>query len=230
MKEYALRDFARYYNHSFVIDPQDGEIGQLTYTQAFRDDNNGVQNETMRISKNSAKDVSDMGGKEVRALPPIDHNTLEWKHVKRPALGYRHSDGGKKLYFASVNRGDQIPKGLNERCILLENPPQTVAVAAAIGLPKTHQMQHYELTLEEAKELHHPHYMRLSDALARLSSDRELCVGFALSCDTAITLGKSEDSAFVLLFRGTPAAYSKDGKTWEYTNPEYKGVLNRHAK
>lgn len=228
MKEYALRDFARYYNHSFVIDPSDGKLGQLVFVSAFRGDDGAIVPDSMRISKHAITERT--RASDLRALPIIDHNTLEWRHVRRPTLGYRHSENGKKLYFASIDRGDQIPKGLNNRCVLLENPINVRGVSIRIGLPKAYQVSSFPLTFKEALELHKPNFVSFKQAIEKLSSDRELCVGFALSHDTAITLGTAADSAFVLLFRGTPAAYSKDGAKWEYTSKEYKGVLDRHAK
>lgn len=221
MREYTRRDFSSYYNGSFIRDPDNmEEIGQIVWDRYANNGEGGL-----KFYKGVA-DYRKLGSEGIKALPLLDHTLLEWEHVCRPPLGYRHLKDGKELFYASICRRTHTAKGLNDSCVSLDIPPQVRAVNKAIGLP---DVDYIQLNLESAKELHHPHYLTTKEAIAKLSSDK-LCVGFALSQDVAVVLGTSKNQPFLMLFKGNRIAQSSDGKTWILNNEEYRGVLERHAK
>lgn len=206
MRHYTAEDFRRYYGNAFIIDPKNEKcIGQLVYA-----------------GDGSFVIVSKQYG-NVR----VDHNLLEWRHVKCPYLGYVHLDDGFRFYHTSKVNHDGTPKGLNPAIVSVVMPPET-----RVAMQHTkHKMPAMKPQLNEeiAAAVINDDVVSLDYAVDKLLNS-EHAMGFALSKDAGLTLGLKANEQLIGLYRGRKACVSRDGKRFIPVGQWAEGVTDRHFR
>lgn len=215
MREYTLDDFVQYYNGAFVLNPT---------------------NEKEVLQVHWDRDQEGAGGRVLQGLPSgkgakqrsvaLDHTALEWRHVRRPQLGYRHLNDGKALYFLSLGQHEGRPKGLNPHIVTCRMPEETVALWN-YGLTIQQPSFNKTLNIDIAQEAHFPSYVSRKYAINALVNE-PAAIGFALSCDAAITLGTTEHEQFVGLFKGRKVSGAGADGRFHAVNPSWEGIVTRH--
>lgn len=215
MKEYNREDFVTYYRNSYVRNP----LVPNSVAQLLWDGDRGIAL--------YAGNRELLTNQLLRELPIFDYTLLDWEHVRRPRLGYRHLEGGKYLFRASLNRANQRAKGIHEQCVEIAVPREFSTTVQSLGVKYNVERT---LNISEAQELCFPNFVQSGrEAVQRLMQE-ENAIGFALDEDTAMVLGHSAKEAFLLLFKGSKIAVSPDGHTWEFNDKDLEGVVSRHVK
>lgn len=217
MREYDKNDFITYYSGSFVRHPDfPGSVGRII---------NDRNADVIRFYQGDS--VDSLTAAQMAQIPTINHRELDWEHVRRPPLGYRHLENGKYLFYAYIERSHGTPKGIHQRIINISCPIEFRAIVNSL---KHAYPPDRRLNVAEAKELCFPSFVpSVREAVTRLTKEPE-ALGFAINCDVAILLGLREHETFIMLLREDKAAISRDGKRWEVTSREFDGVLGRHLK
>ena len=216
MKEYTLQDFVSYYRNTYVRHPDNlkiiGKLCTLRNTHELK----------FWCGEN------DPSEEELRLAPNIDYTKLEWEHVKRPILGYRHFNNGSQLYYYFSHRSNmQRSRGLHENILGSEEPNQFTSAVLCSKFP--YEPRNFLLNKESAEELFYPNFVSIQKAVYLLEKDKR-AMGFAINHDMAITLGVSAETPFLLLYNGTMIATSLDGAAWTTFNPDFEGIISRCLK
>lgn len=206
MKHYTAEDFRRYYGHAFITNPaNEKQVGQMVYGGDGR----------FYFSTKEAGNV------------PLNHELLEWRHVRCPYLGYVHLDDGHRFYHTSKTQIDGTPKGLNPAVVNVVMPMETRV-----------SMQHTKfkmpamkpaLNQEVAQALIAEDFVSLDYAIDKLFNS-EHAMGFALSRDAGLTLGLKSNEQLIGLYRGRKACTSRDGKRWTPAGEWAEGIISRHFR
>lgn len=208
MKEYDKNTFIQYYNNAWVDSPH-------TPNTAVR---LGVLDSNRIVGMRTMEQVPT--DDDITNAVTIDHRSLEWKHVRRPALGYRHIQGGKLLLHATGRRG-RVPKGLQSTRVNLSVPVQVRAAILALPSPYPTDVI---LNAPVADAYRFPSYVSMEEAVDFLVNDRH-SVGFAINSLAAVCLGRTAARPFLLLFDGDEVAYSLDGEEWIPNNPSLAKIV-----
>lgn len=146
---------------------------------------------------------------------------VEWEHVQPPELGFRHSVGGKALYYITRRPVRQRSKGITPSAIEIAVPPIVRECATMLGNTVLST-----LTETLAASIFDPVFKTLPRAITSLRSTAG-SVGFALSHYWGVSIGLEKPKAFVLYYKGLPAAYSQDGVAWEFVDSDSERVFAR---
>lgn len=210
MREYDFRTFVQYYHRAWVEDLTNPGRSVMVYSL---DDDSivGVRPMTANVHRYDLEEAV-----------PISYTDLEWKHVRRPSLGYRHLSDGMQLVYAE-GRSGRVPKGLQQSRVHISVPPQFRA--AVLALPKPFPLNHTILNAVVADAYRFPEYVSMEDAIKRLTSEPQ-AMGFALNSQAAVCLGRTADRPFILLFDGDEVASSMDGVEWTPVSPELNKIVD----
>ena len=206
MADYAPGDFQRYYGGATFLHPSTQQVCMV-----------------VDIDPNGLTYIQDMQG---NSLPRVPHNELTFEMFQeRPALGYRHLEGGKYLYYISRRAMRQTGKGIRPNTIAVSRVGEVSRLHDLAGTGNTYTRgAQYSTAIVEA--IYNPNYMSLKDSVHELRNGAAL--GCALDHRFAVTLLTTEgDCPFVLLYKGQRAAFSREGDRWLPTHPEFVELIER---
>lgn len=201
MELFDYRTFGQYYRGSWVQHPGTGviyEVGDVTenYVSLSR------HKERITIPKDS----------------------LDWKHVKCPELGYRTYGDGEYVYYASRRPGRSTSKGCNSNNVVLAITKECDEAANSLGI----YLPRPALTEVFADSLFNPRFMPLDQCL-RIMQDVPSALGFALSPSWAVCIGTTEGAEYILLLKDVLVATSTDGHSWDWLDPTAEELFNRSS-
>lgn len=198
MNKYSLPDFDSYYRGSWVLHPTKNNVVQV-----------------MGVGDNGMIKLS--GGDALK----ID--ALDWGHVQTPTLGYRHIDDGKALYYITRNPGRRREKGVTQSAIAIQAP---LLLRHSMSIVGTGYAAGQLLNAKFADAIYKPKFIALKDAVSKLKED-DHSIGLAVDYYWAVGLGLYKDEAFLLFYKETPIASSKNGTKWEFVDADSKKLFER---
>lgn len=193
MELYTLNDVIRYYHGSWILNPNDGQLYQVT---------------DRAIPNNHIHLMSKKGNTSV------DYSILDWSHMRCPPLGYRTDPSGRFVWYATKRPLRTTTKGLNNNTVRLQIPPSCAEYMESINYK-------YGARVDEASanEIHNPTFIPMEEAVKRLVEDPK-ATGFALNPSWAVTIGSLEGEEFQLHFKGLYVAHSPDGVAWKFLDKD----------
>jgi len=194
--------FHRYYRNSWIINPVTGTVAQIR----------SVKGEEVLLTD----------GKNNMSVPRKD---LDWSHVRTPELGYRTHPSKHYVMYAERVPGRTVTKGFNDGNIRISIPECCRASYAAIT--DTHINEHIQITSTVAKEIFHPSFLRLEEAIANLAKNPK-ATGYALSPSWALCLGPA-GADYMLLFKGVLVAASTTGADWQWLDSVAEELFNNSS-
>lgn len=195
MDSYGEDDFLSYYGDSWIVSPATGVEAKVRR----------VHGGEVEFSDGSRCKLAD----------------ISWDHVRPPELGFRHTPGGKCLYYIARRPLRIRSKGVTPAAVEVRIPLIVRDVAAMLESGSS-----AELTREVAAMIFNPQFLTLERAVSRLSTPGA-AVGFAISHYWAVSLGLTREQTFVLYYKGLPAAVSPDGKQWEFVDTDCEKTFKR---
>lgn len=202
MQNYSVPDFMSYYGGSFLLHPVTNEVVKIVGEDHEREGH-------VRLSDKSTVHLKE----------------LDWKHVQTPQLGYRSLESGRLLYYVSRRAQRIREKGVTPVAIMIEVPNIVSALAQQLGYSDDVQRLGV-LNDKLAKSLFYPEYIGMKEAVEQLS-DKPHAVAFALSSDWAVSIGLHKDKPYLLHYKNSRVAFSGDGKTWTFNDPDARYIFDR---
>lgn len=195
MDSYGEDDFLSYYGDSWIVSPATGVEAKVRR----------VHGGEVEFSDGSRCKLAD----------------INWEHVRPPELGFRHTLGGKILYYITRRPVRARQKGVTAGAIEIQVPAMVRACAEVLG-----RVAPTLLDASIASLIFNPKFLSLERACSRLRTSRS-AVGFAVSHYWAVSLGFDLAQVFVLYYKGLPAASSADGSHWEFVDADCEKTFKR---